>query len=326
MRDLIDLVNLINSVSVEKRISKVSAENGESLKGPFLMHLLKDEAPGESSDGESNFQPLNLGSNTQLAQNQLLKSLFVMDLLEPSFNGQQKAYVKCYKDWGAAKILFANQAYSAGLSLCSKVMKYAKKYGFTQLLMDVSSTLALYYGTITGESSKYEDHHQLFKKYQELNRIESRAEEYYHILFLHNKFEKEVTQAFLDFASRQTEDLQADLKEYHSIRLHFFARLHRIEYLQLSGSLDAALKYCENTLTYIIGKGDEFAGASDVLYIKKATLFLKMGAFDEVIKLRSILSSKMHSNTFYAKQLNELIKVAQKQKTSESFQQARLGF
>ena len=82
--------------------------------------------------------------------------VFMLDASAPSYNERKKAYYESYKDWAAAKILLGKNATFSGIRLSHKILRQAKKYEFTELILDISRTLRIHYGSKEGDVKKYE--------------------------------------------------------------------------------------------------------------------------------------------------------------------------
>ena len=109
----------------------------------------------------------------------LINHLFFLNFDGQKISDRQKAYFSCYKDYAAMKILLGQNAWNAAVDLCFKILKKARKFEFTDLVVDVTKTLRLYYSTREGNLKKYEKYHAEYLQYKEVLAVEEMAEELY---------------------------------------------------------------------------------------------------------------------------------------------------
>jgi hypothetical protein len=109
----------------------------------------------------------------------LLNHLFFLNFETNKYSDRQKAYFSCHKDWAAAKILLGKNAWKAAIDLCFKILKKARKFEFTDLAVEVSKTLRLYYATREGNLKKYEHYHSEHQKFKKIQEVEDFAEYLY---------------------------------------------------------------------------------------------------------------------------------------------------
>lgn len=147
-----------------------------------------EEAAAHFFDGNVRNQSYkNLKSRLK---NRLINTVFFVEANQSLFNEYERAYVNCYKDWAAAKILAGKSASNASLNLCLKVLKQAQKADFTDIIIEVCRFLRRKYGSTRYDKKKFEYYNNLFKENQIIRDKEFFIEECYLKLipyFLENK-------------------------------------------------------------------------------------------------------------------------------------------
>jgi tetratricopeptide (TPR) repeat protein len=161
----------------------------------------------------------------------LINTLFFIDSNQPSFTDRQRAYYECYRQWAAAKILLGKNARQAGIALCRRILKQAKRFEFTELVLDIARMLRLHYGTQEGDLKKFDHFNRLFREYEEIWLFENRAEELYSELIIRYVNNKATHTAVHKQAEAVFRQLQGALEK------------HKTYVLQLCGFLIKATIY-----------------------------------------------------------------------------------
>ena len=160
MKDLLELVNIVTRTKLRSvELIGDSAFNASKLQEFYDLISEKhfsddDEASSHFYDGDKNSRSYQKLRKT--LKDRLINSLFVIDLKQSSYTDRQKAYYACYKEWAAVKILLGKNARTTAVGLALKILKIARKYEYTELMVDICHTLRLYYGTIMGDHKKFQ--------------------------------------------------------------------------------------------------------------------------------------------------------------------------
>ncbi len=161
-------------------------------------------------------------------KSRMINTLFFIDMKEASNFERQKAYNICHREWVAAKILIGKNARNAGVSLCHKLLKAAKKYEITDLVLDISRTLRLHYGARLGDQKKFDQYNAIYKEYEPLWRSENLAEELYTELIT-KYVNSKATKDELHEKAKAYYDLVRDaMEKYDSYRLHLCGSMIKI--------------------------------------------------------------------------------------------------
>lgn len=252
------LINLIHHIRKNKiknlKIFHYGVIRPQSKMGQLYRSLyeqsdrINNQEIARSLGFRSSTDPIYRNLKNDL-KNRLVNTLLLIEPGEKEADPMRKAYMSCWKEWAATKILFARQAHPAGIDLARKVLSRAKKYGFTEMALHSSKCLRLYYSEQAPDPKKYAEYDRLAKHYQELYSWENQAEnEYLDLMILFDRsadHKSDVArQAFSAFAK-----LKPALQQYTSCRLIRLAKsiqmtghLHRQEHGEVIRVCDEALE------------------------------------------------------------------------------------
>jgi hypothetical protein len=227
MQDLKELTQIIQSnkfVPIPTVLEKDEGKLGEFYKQLLAQQLQTDEEAAELLYGEGKDNAGYRKLRGQL-KNLLIDAVLQLDLDQFVNTHRQKAQCRCYKDWAAIKILMSKHTSNAGISLCMRLLKRARKYEFTELVMEAASLLRVYYGTIGGDIRKFEQYNQLFKEHQSIWQQENLAEELYTELVIRYVHSKATQPEIHERALESFRLIAASMTQYKSYRLHFTGNL-----------------------------------------------------------------------------------------------------
>ena len=146
MKDLIDLIQIVTKSKIRSaELLGIGRDDGSKIEELYdLIHRDGDEDQVSQALYGVDKQSTVYQKLRKNLRDRLVNYLFIIDQSHASYTDRQRAYYECCKDWAATKILFAKNASHAAISLARKVLKYARKFEFTELLMDVHHQLRLY--------------------------------------------------------------------------------------------------------------------------------------------------------------------------------------
>ena len=204
---------------------------------------------GFESSSDTNFKNLK-----RELKDRLINTLFLIDPTEPRYTHIEGAYMNCWKEWAAAKILFGKGAVLAGIDLTRRVYIRSVRYEFTELALNTSRTLRMYYATRGVDPKKFKAYHEANQYYQQLFEWESRAEGYYTNLMVHYSTSRSHKPGLSNQAFRYYHELQPILKKFTGYRLHRFARFIQLIGFMSSGDYHNAIHVCDNVLQDLLEK------------------------------------------------------------------------
>ena len=312
MKDLIELAQIITRTKL-RHVELISSHSdiNEPSKIQQFYDLLQD---GEVYDDDDAARLL-YGSNKSASSYQklrgtvkerLINSLFIIDLKQASYNDRQKAYYECYREWAAAKILFGKNARTAAVSICRKLLKIARKFEFTELLVDILHTLRLYYGTIEGDLKKFKQYNADFREQQDRWIEENNAEELYILLsigFVNTKAtQSDIQQQAIQFFAQ----VKTAMEKYDTYQLHLCGRL--IEVSQFTGVNDywQALDVCERAIDFFNAKSFSANVPLQIFNYQKLICELQLRLFNEASSTVKVCESLLESGSFNWFKLQEI--------------------
>jgi len=287
MKDLIELANIVTKTKLRNVELLTNDQNDSKIQQFYDMVADScfqddDEAAvhfyGEEKDKRTpSYQKLR-----KSLKDRLVNSLFIIDLKRASYTSRQKAYYECYKDWAAVKILIGKNAYQTAEGMIRQILKVAKKYEFSELLVDIYHTLRLFHGTIIGNFKKYEEYNEAFKQHQEIWIAENRVEECYidlSIQFINSKADKVDLQKT---AQSYVEIISKDMERYDSYQLQLCGWLTRLTEFTVVNDYANTLEVCNQAIQYFEKKQYVASVPLQVFLYQKCICLVQLRHFDQL--------------------------------------------
>jgi len=196
---------------------------------------------------ESNSSYRKLRNNLK---NRLINSVFFINIKQPSYTDRERAYYECYKDWAAAKILFAKDARVSGIDLCHKILNLAERFEFTELALDVARMLRLHYGTMEGDFKKMDQYHELCRKYEDIWLREGEAEWLYTNLVSRYVNNKNTEDKIHQIARQYYEQLEDALEKYETYKLQLCGRLIQMVAHTSVNDYKSTITLCDKAIAF----------------------------------------------------------------------------
>ncbi len=230
----------------------------------------------ESDKNYSGYQKLK--SNLK---SRLINTIFFIDPKDSSHSERQRAYYACYKEWAAAKILIGKGARLAGVNLCHKILKLAKKYEITELVLDISRTLRLHYGARVGDFKKFEQFNRIFKEYEVIWHAENRAEELYTELVIKYVNNKSTKENLHEKAKQYYQQLEEDLNLYDSYRLYLCGSLIKIIIHSSINAYEETIKVCKESIDLFQSKKYQPTTPLQIYYYQLLVCYTQLKKYNE---------------------------------------------
>lgn len=283
MKDLIDLVQIVSKPKI-RSAELLGIGRDESSKLQEFYDLI---AQGEVFEEDEASQTLyNADKQAPVYQklrknlrDRLVNYLFIIDQSHASYTDRQRAYYECCKDWAATKILFVKNATAAATSLARKVLKYARKYEFTELLVDINHQLRLYYGTIEGDYARYQQYNQDYKAFEKLWKVESLAQELYIELSIGSVNSKSAQSDVQISAQHYFDQIKDSLNQHDSYLLHLCGRLIESSIYSSVNDYENLLGVCERAITFFEKKDYTAAVPLQIFYYQQVICHLQLRNF-----------------------------------------------
>lgn len=312
MKDLLELslivtktklraVELVGASSSNKSSSKLQQFYDLLLEGRFKDD---DEAAHyfyAKDKNDPGYQKLR-----KTLKDRLVNSLFIIDLKAATYTDRQKAYYECYKEWAAAKILFGKNARTVATGLCKKILKIARKYEFTELIVDICHALRLYYGTIEGDIKKFHQYNEEFNLASQLWLEENRAEELYIILIINFINSKSTKTDFQEMAKASYLQLSSALDRYDSYQLHLYGSLIQVAIYTSVNDYMQTINVCDRAIAFF-EKKEFIANISlHIFHYEKLICYFQLRQFDQAIQTANVCLKYLEEGTFNWFKLYEL--------------------
>ncbi len=235
------------------------------------IDLLYDGNPGGST-----YRKLKAG-----LKDQLINHLFLIDVKQASYNDRQRAYYECYKDWAATKILLGKNAWEASMSISKKVLRYALKYEFTSLALDIAKVFRLYHSSKTGDVKEYEHYKKLCRELNHIDQQEELVMELYSDLvinYVNNKSSKEEIYSAALACYKQIQPILADLTSYN---IQLYGGLIQLSIHASVHDYKATLKTCNEMIRIFESKPYEAKTPLQIWYYQQLICHRQLRSFEQ---------------------------------------------
>lgn len=283
------LVSLINQLRRNKiknleifhhRALQSSGKLGELYQR--LYHESMDINPeqvafdlGFDSDTDSTFKNLK-----KELKDRLINTLFLVDSAGAKYGHLEGAYMHCWKEWAAAKILFTRGATPAAIDLTRRVFIRAVRYEFTELALNTSRSLRMYYATRGADPRKFNEYDESFSYYRELFEWESLAEGHYTHLMIHFSSSRASKPELSDQALACFEELRPALSKYSAYRLHRYANFIRLIAYMSRHDYETSIQICDEAIAHLREKGFAAKQAISSFLYQKLLCHTKLRQFE----------------------------------------------
>ncbi len=285
MQALQELAFIVNKHKLRNIELAANFSNNHTKMAEFYNGLLENKFRDDDSAAQYFYETNRRNSNYQKLKSnlrrRLINSMFFIDVKQPYYADRQRAYYESYREWAAAKILLGKNARKAGIALCHKILKEAKKYEFNELVMDITRTLRLHYGYRLGDAKKFEFYHDMYKKYEQIYLEENKAEELYIKLiinYVNNKAHKdEIHQKALEYYR----ELQPILERNQSYRAHLYANLIRFAAYTSVNDFESTIEACDEVIAAFRAKPYQAKVPLQICYFQELMCYTQLKQFEK---------------------------------------------
>jgi hypothetical protein len=251
MEAIMELMEVLNRCNV-RGLGIHKQKNQPTILGDFYEKIRKGEI---NTDEEAAEQILNCTPSASRYRklknrfkNHLIDAVYTVDVKQQHYSDLDQAYITCWREWVGAKILFNRGAARVGVEVAQKVLKQAEEYQFSELLVNITRILRLYYSTRNPDQQRYEYFDTLYKEYVALWQAENLAEELY--VGLANTYHFYRGERFdqskgARYAFETLRPLMAKHRSYHFLR---HAYLIHIAALKAEGQHHLAVEQCQEAI------------------------------------------------------------------------------
>lgn len=224
-------------------------------KAAEFYHLI---ATGQALSDEKAFEALYPGAKSTTGyrklknklRRKLINSLLLIDLNKASYSDRKSAYYECYKEWAAVRVLLAKNAWVAAVEIAERILKYAIKYEFTELTIDLLGVLRLNYGNRLGDIRQFEHYRQMYLEQEPVFLAENKAELLYTELVVHYVNNKSTKTGLQKKAELALLELSDSLRRYTSYRLHLYGSMIRLMISSTVNNHEDTLRTCEKVIDF----------------------------------------------------------------------------
>lgn len=283
-----DLIELIRSINISRLKSgglwAFIFEQGSLMEQ--LCDAIHDGRVTSDEDAIALLYPGERGGSKFLNLRERLKErilnvVFLLEFRAPTGTDRQKAYFDCNRKWAAAMVLMSKNAKRVSVGILEDLLKQTLHFEFTELTLSALSSLRLHYGTIYGDTSKYNLYREMYQKYQEVWMMENDAEDAYtHLVsnFVNSKASKT---PLSDIALEYYERIEPQMSQSDSFRLHLCGRLVQIMIHSSRNDYAATAKVCEDAIAFFRSKPFESNLPLQAFYYQLIVCYIQLQEFEK---------------------------------------------
>lgn len=214
-------------------------------------------------------------------KSRLLGALFFIDAKKPDYHDRKRAYYQSYRDWAAARILMAKNAFVSSLELAQKVLRIAEKYEFTELAMESTRFLRLYYSTKEGNRKRFEYYHQKFVTYQQQYLAECELEYFYSDLLIPFVNKKSSGSEMQSRINTYYEQCLPRIQQYQTYNIQLYGMLIGLMVHSSRQDYRATLELCEKA-TILFENKPYLAGTPlQVIYYQSLVCHIQLRNYEK---------------------------------------------
>ncbi len=211
----------------------------------------------------------------------LVNAVFFIDLKKPEFNKAQQAWVSCWKNLAAVKIMQGRGARNAAIELSVKTIAAAQKYEYMELVLELAKVLKNYYAAQEGNRKLWEKYDRLAHESNQIMTATLRAQSMLEELILpyvrsraHNPETTKRAKIFL----RELEPL---VKRHKAWELHYYYFLIASVDRQTAHDYPGTAEICRRAIQYFESKPNTPIGPRALFYQPLIVSLTMMGKYEE---------------------------------------------
>jgi hypothetical protein len=297
MRVLQELVAIINKNKV-RQIEVIGNQDNKDTKVNQLYEGIVSAQFTSDRDAAAHF--FNQDEKSSAYRNlkntlkkRLINTVFFIDLKQPYYNDQQKAYYYCWKEWAAVKVLTGKSAKVSANELCKNILSPAVKYEFTDLLVEIFRLLRSNAATIERDEKNFEYYNEQFQYYTKVWLAVGKSEELYcRLISLYHRANIS-KQEIHEKAKVYYEELKPIMDEFDTYKIHLCGRLiHMAIHMSINDYVNT-VKACDEAIDFFEGKSYVSALALQTFLNQKLICYTQLKKYeagrDAAIRSNSII-------------------------------------
>lgn len=221
----------------------------------------------------------NLATLKSKLKERLNDALLLVEFNDSESNSRQKAYLECIKKWAAITILLSRNYRELGLQRLEQLLRYTRRFEFTDMTIEILYMLRLQSGLIYGREHQYHEYDTLLRQYQALRVNEDLAETLYTNLMIDCVNSKSEKRVIAKKAATYFEELAPHLDKHDSFRIQLFGRLLQIAIYDNRNNYQLVVQLCEDAITFFGKKPYKSFSALQVFYYSQLVGYLNLRQF-----------------------------------------------
>ncbi|MBK8192312.1 MAG: hypothetical protein IPK76_03655 [Lewinellaceae bacterium] len=137
-----------------------------------------------------------------------------------------------------------------GIEQLEQMLLHSRHFEFTELTMNALYHLRLHYGTIIGDTKKYEQYRELYKQYQSIWMMENEAEERYTDLISRFVSSRAPQHEVAEQAEIYFKQIEPFLQQSDAFRLQLCGRLLQLMVYSSRNDYRTMADLCESAITF----------------------------------------------------------------------------
>lgn len=252
-----DTLRQLTELVTKNKLKSIELLDTSKTPKSLLTQLYEGIADGQFADDQEAADFFYPDKNPALyrklknkLRRRLVNALLLIDVKKASYSDRKSAYYECYKEWAAVRVLLAKNAWTACVEIAERILKYAIKFDFTELTLDLIGILRLHYGTRLGDLKKFEEYKKLYLHYEAVFLAENKAELLYTELVVHYVNNKSTKTELRDQALEALGNLSTSLDQYSSYRLHLYGSMIRLMISSIINNHAQTIQTCNDIITF----------------------------------------------------------------------------
>ncbi|HNM24256.1 MAG TPA: hypothetical protein PKL15_02450 [Saprospiraceae bacterium] len=185
---------------------------------------------------------------------QLVNTSFFIDTQQSQFSDRNSAFVNCYRDLAAAKILIGKGATKAGVYLLQQILEQSIKYELTELTCEITRAIRMQYARSVADRVQHEQIAALHNQYEKKRYWENIAFDYHDRLINHYISKRSPDHEIHKDASEYYAELKPKLKEVDTYEFYYNTfSIGLIMYFSANDCVNA-LEICQEALPLLTGR------------------------------------------------------------------------
>jgi hypothetical protein len=285
MRDLIELIGILDKTKLKSNgVLKFIVEPDSKMDLLFsaiLQKEVQDETEALALFSDQKDAQAQLSNTRSKLKDRLIDAFFLLDFKESNFSSRQKAFHECYRKWATIMALLNKNAKINGIELAERLLRYAEKFEFTELCLDILRVLRLQYSLVDGDVKKYEHVRDQYDQFEQIWMMESRAEKYYSELMIQYTNSKSTQLEVSNLAKKYHEELSPFMETCSSFKLHLFGRLIELLIFNSENDYVNTARLCEDAIAFFDQKPYDSGLPLQVFYYNLIVCYLQLREFEK---------------------------------------------